>query len=274
VSTTIVRPAIVECAREFPFAGWNEGVNTSGPLVWLVGTMHRHMPFRGKNRFDVVPVDTVARGMTLALVDARSIDGKGVRNVFHIASSFQNPLTLGRALDLTTIARRRKYAKSDDPIERFVLAHLDSLIEERAAEDDPWLPAHASSHACFGMRASRSIPRFICLREFANAWARTSQNRHKSLAKHWAISRAPSGKSSRCSGRISPSCTTTISSSAPTACASATQLLSDDEHPLFGFDVETIDWRRYWLDVADPPTRQMVDSRSCTENEHPRMPRS
>lgn len=35
IELTIVRPSIVECAREFPFPGWNEGLNTSGPIVWM-----------------------------------------------------------------------------------------------------------------------------------------------------------------------------------------------------------------------------------------------
>ena len=33
---TIVRPAIVESTNEFPFPGWNEGINTSAPFIFLV----------------------------------------------------------------------------------------------------------------------------------------------------------------------------------------------------------------------------------------------
>src|SRR5690606_23153068 len=55
VDLSIVRPSVVECARQFPFAGWNEGINTSAPLVWLLSTPYRWIPSRSDNRFDVVP---------------------------------------------------------------------------------------------------------------------------------------------------------------------------------------------------------------------------
>src|SRR5690606_25971634 len=92
----IVRPSIVACARTFPFAGWNEGLNTAGPLAWLISTAFRELPTRPDHHFDVVPVDDVARGMTLVLAamlrDAlpeRTSDGPPV---FHLASSDANPL--------------------------------------------------------------------------------------------------------------------------------------------------------------------------------------
>ena len=66
VRTTTVRPAIVECADRYPFAGWNEGINTSGPLVWLMGTAFRRLPVRNSVGFDIIPVDMVCRGTMLA----------------------------------------------------------------------------------------------------------------------------------------------------------------------------------------------------------------
>ena len=43
---TFFRPAIVESAVAFPTPGWNEGLNTSGPLAYFVGTWFRHLPAR------------------------------------------------------------------------------------------------------------------------------------------------------------------------------------------------------------------------------------
>ena len=51
------RPAIIESADSFPLAGWNEGLNTSGPLVYFMGTWFRHMQARKEKPLDVVPVD-------------------------------------------------------------------------------------------------------------------------------------------------------------------------------------------------------------------------
>ena len=38
IALTLARPSIVECAVQAPFAGWNEGINTSAPLSWLIAS--------------------------------------------------------------------------------------------------------------------------------------------------------------------------------------------------------------------------------------------
>jgi nucleoside-diphosphate-sugar epimerase len=253
VATTIVRPAIVECAREFPFPGWNEGVNTSGPLVWLVGTIHRRMPFARENHFDVVPVDSVARGTTLALVDAlRDREGRGVRAVFQLASSDHNPLTLGRALELSVLARRRQYAKSDDPFERLVLSQLDSVAVERAAADNRVLPAarkvtRSIRDALVAFDPKVHLPRAV--REvIGDDLRRTAQKVGKSL-----------GNASRTIGQVEqmlrvyqPFTFDDDLVFRTDRVRDATQMLHDAERAAFGYDVHEIDWRRYWLDVQIP----------------------
>lgn len=251
---TIVRPSIVECAREFPFPGWNEGMNTSGPLVWLVGTLHRRMPFRAEHHFDVVPVDSVARGTVLAIAEAlrEGASGGGVRAVRQLASSDCNPLTLGRALDLTTLARRRQYARSADPFERFVLAHLDSVLAGHPAGEDPWLPAarkatRALRDALVAFDPEIHLPRALRGR-FGDALAKHAQKAGKAL-----------GTASRTIARVEdmlrvyrPFVWDDDLVFRTDAIRAATSLLDDDERALFGFDVETIDWRRYWLEVQIP----------------------
>ncbi|MBV8049588.1 MAG: SDR family oxidoreductase, partial [Acidobacteriaceae bacterium] len=61
----IVRPAIVETSVEEPFRGWNEGINTSASLSYLLGTYFRQLPTNEHKRLDLIPVDAVCRGMTL-----------------------------------------------------------------------------------------------------------------------------------------------------------------------------------------------------------------
>src|ERR1700728_4737069 len=60
----IVRPSIVESSIEKPFVGWNEGVNTSASLSYLLGTFFRQLPTNENKALDLIPVDIVARGMT------------------------------------------------------------------------------------------------------------------------------------------------------------------------------------------------------------------
>ena len=40
----VVRPSIVESSIEKPFLGWNEGINTSASLSYLLGTFFRQLP--------------------------------------------------------------------------------------------------------------------------------------------------------------------------------------------------------------------------------------
>src|SRR5688572_6354270 len=57
---TLVRPAIVEAALEFPFPGWVEGGRTAAPLVMMAMAGMRHWPLRADAPMEVVPVDQVA----------------------------------------------------------------------------------------------------------------------------------------------------------------------------------------------------------------------
>ena len=64
----IVRPAIVETSVDKPFRGWNEGINTSASLSYLLGTSFRQLPSNERKRLDIIPVDAVCAGMTLSLI--------------------------------------------------------------------------------------------------------------------------------------------------------------------------------------------------------------
>src|SRR5208282_1421283 len=71
----VVRPSIVETSVAKPFVGWNEGINTSASLSYLLGTYFRQLPTNERKRLDIIPVDSVCRGMTLiaaAIVERRN----------------------------------------------------------------------------------------------------------------------------------------------------------------------------------------------------------
>lgn len=249
VRVTVVRPSIVECARSFPFPGWNEGLNTAGPLVWLTGTLHRRMPFAPDHVFDVVPVDSVARATTLVLALALA---DVAEPVYHLASGDKNPFTLGRALDLTSLARRRQYARSDEPFERLVLQHLDSVIHGVAPEEDPILPA-ARTAARFARDAlvafdpSVHLPAGLRAR-FGSRLGAMAQRAGKSL-----------GTTARTLGQVAemlrlyqPFIFDHDPHFRTDAVRRAAAQLSDEERATFALDVESIDWRSYWLDVQIP----------------------
>ena len=54
---TIVRPAIIESSIEYPFPGWNEGINTSAPLAWAVIQGLDTLPVGDRTFLDIIPVD-------------------------------------------------------------------------------------------------------------------------------------------------------------------------------------------------------------------------
>ena len=96
----VVRPAIVETSIEKPFLGWNEGINTSASLSYLLGTSFRQLPSNERKRLDIIPVDSVCAGMTLvaaALIERRN------DAIYQLATSVTNPCDMGRSIELTSL---------------------------------------------------------------------------------------------------------------------------------------------------------------------------
>ena len=119
----IVRPSIVETSTHDPFKGWNEGVNTSAPISYLLGTFFRQLPSNGKKCLDIIPVDLVVRGMILiggALIERRH------EQLYHLATSAVNPCNMRRTIELTGLAHRKHYRAQDDFNYR-LLAMFDSI---------------------------------------------------------------------------------------------------------------------------------------------------
>ena len=103
---TIVRPSIVESALKQPFTGWNEGVNGSAPITFLVDTHVRQLPANPRQQLDIIPVDVVCRGMTLvgaALMNRRH------EAVYQLATSASNPAEVERVMELACLAHRKHY---------------------------------------------------------------------------------------------------------------------------------------------------------------------
>jgi long-chain acyl-CoA synthetase len=101
---TIVRPAIVESSYEFPFPGWNEGINTSAPLIYLgLHGMYR-VPTSPGNILDVIPVDFVCAGTLLSM--AALLRGEQAK-VYQYGSGDTNALTMWRLTELVSLYKRR-----------------------------------------------------------------------------------------------------------------------------------------------------------------------
>lgn len=119
----IVRPSIVESSERSPFNGWNEGINTSGPLSYLLGTNFRQLPSNERKCLDVIPVDMVCRGMTLI---AAAVVARRNAPLYQLATSAINPVNMGRSIELTGLAHR-KYYRSSQSIENWLKVKFETI---------------------------------------------------------------------------------------------------------------------------------------------------
>ena len=119
----VVRPAIVETSVAEPFVGWNEGINTSASLSYLLGTSFRQLPTNERKRLDIIPVDSVCRGMTLigaAIVERRH------EPLYQLATSVTNPCDMRRSIELTSLAHRKHY-RAQEGLEYWLRLRLDAI---------------------------------------------------------------------------------------------------------------------------------------------------
>src|SRR3989442_7379216 len=106
----IVRPAIVESSLRFPFAGWNEGLTTSAPLVLMGGQGVKGWPVRD-GPLEIIPVDLAASG--ILIVTAAVLCGKNKR-VYHLASADENPIMLPRLVAFLGMNARYKHKRKKE----------------------------------------------------------------------------------------------------------------------------------------------------------------
>ncbi len=119
----VVRPSIVETSLEEPFRGWNEGINTSAPLSYLLGTYFRQLPTNERKFLDLIPVDLVCRGMSL--ITAALISRKH-HHVYHLATSASNPCDMRRSIELTGLAHRKFY-RAQEGFDSWLLLRFDTI---------------------------------------------------------------------------------------------------------------------------------------------------
>ncbi|HKE34008.1 MAG TPA: SDR family oxidoreductase [Candidatus Acidoferrum sp.] len=123
LAIAIVRPSIVESSERSPFNGWNEGINTSGPLSYLLGTNFRQLPSNERKCLDVIPVDMVCRGMTLI---AAALVARRHARLYQLATSAINPVNMGRSIELTGLAHR-KYYRTSKTVENWLKVKFESI---------------------------------------------------------------------------------------------------------------------------------------------------
>lgn len=226
----IVRPSIVETSLEKPFRGWNEGVNTSASLSYLLGTYFRQLPTNERKCLDIIPVDEVTRGMTLisaALVERRH------EPLYQLATSVTNPCNMRRSIELTSLAHRKFY-RTQNGFNHWLRSRFDAIPVSKSRYEKLSAPAQKAivkainrGASSFGLntapltRRERELERVIKLINLFepfilhNAYTFEAMNVER------------------------------LSAALPT-----------HEKGQFGYDCRSIDWWDYWINLHIPALRK------------------
>ena len=225
----VVRPSIVESSLQQPFLGWNEGVNTSAPLSYLLGTYFRQLPTNKRKRLDLIPVDVVCRGMTLI---AAALVARRQQTVYHLATSATNPCDMRRSIELTCLAHRKHY-RAQDGLEHWLRYRFDTI------------PVSKERYQKFSAPRQKAIVRALQktapLPFLESRLARTERN----------LDRVE---------KIIELYEPFILYNDHVFEAENVELLSlalpDEERETFGYEAASIDWWDYWINVHIPAQRK------------------
>ena len=226
----LARPSIVESSTRSPFSGWNEGINTSGPLSYLLGTNFRQLPTNERKCLDVIPVDMVSRGMTLI---AAAVIARRHQRLYQLATSGINPCDMGRSIELTGLAHRKHY-RAQQGLDRWLKLKFETI------------PVSKQRYERLSVPMQKAVVSGI--------------NR---VAEALRLKKGPLAKQERDLTRVEKLIELYepfILHNEQVFEAENLRLLSaalpPEERPAFAFDPEAIDWWDYWINIHVPALRR------------------
>jgi long-chain acyl-CoA synthetase len=227
---SIARPSIVESSIAQPFRGWNEGVNTTAPLSYLLGTYFRQLPSNKRKRLDVIPVDLVCRGLTLI---SAAVVQRCHERVYQLATSATNPADMRRTIELTGLAHRKHY-RSLEGLEHWLRARFDTISVSKTRYTNV------------------SLPRFRRMVEGAQRLLSPLSPKGEPLARQQRALE----KVQKVIDLYEPFILDNEYFFAADHIKILAQSLPEDEEDLFGYDAEIIDWYDYWINLHVPALRR------------------
>jgi len=226
----MVRPAIVETSVEKPFLGWNEGINTSAALSYLLGTYFRQLPSNERKRLDVIPVDSVCSGMTLiaaAIVERRNAQ------IYQLATSVTNPCDMRRSIELTSLAHRKHY-RALEGMESWLRLRFDAIPVSKQRYERMSAPAQKA--------IIQSIQRIVSPLPLRKApLARAERNLEK-VEKLIEL--------------FEPFILLNEHDFVAENVEKLAYALVPEERANFGYDTRSIDWWEYWINIHIPALRR------------------
>lgn len=226
----IVRPAIVETSMSKPFLGWNEGINTSASLSYLLGTYFRQLPSNESKRLDIIPVDSVCAGMTLI---AAAVMERRHDPLYQLATSVTNPCDMGRSIELTSLAHRKHY-RAQEGLESWLRLRFDAIPVSKARYNRLSAPAQKA--------IVKSIQRIMS---------------------PLPLKKAPLVKTERSLERVEklielfePFILLHEHDFAAENIEKLSQALVPEERDTFIYDTRSLDWWEYWINIHIPALRR------------------
>jgi len=226
----VVRPAIVETSVAKPFVGWNEGINTSASLSYLLGTYFRQLPSNESKRLDIIPVDAVCAGMTLI---AAAIVERRHDQLYQLATSVTNPCDMGRSIELTSLAHRKHY-RAQEGLESWLRLRFDAI------------PVSKTRYQRMSAPAQRAIVKSI-----------------QRIMSPLPLKKTPLVKAERNLERVEklielfePFILFNEHDFTADNVEKLSYALIEEEREEFGYKARTLDWWDYWINVHIPALRR------------------
>ena len=226
----VVRPAIVETSITKPFRGWNEGINTSAALSYLLGTYFRQLPSNEHKRLDIIPVDSVCQGMTLI---AAAVVERRHDSMYQLATSVTNPCDMGRCIELTSLAHRKHY-RAQEGMEHWLRLRFDAIPVSKERYQRMSAPAQRAI-----IQSIQKIMSPLPLRKTPLAKTERSLERVEKLVE-----------------LFEPFILLNEHDFAADNIEKLSYALVPDEKKDFGYSTLAIDWWEYWINIHIPALRK------------------
>jgi long-chain acyl-CoA synthetase len=226
----VVRPAIVETSVSKPFPGWNEGINTSASLSYLLGTYFRQLPSNESKRLDIIPVDAVCNGMTLI---AAAVMERRHDPLYQLATSVTNPCDMGRSIELTSLAHRKHY-RAQEGLESWLRLRFDAI------------PVSKTRYNRMSAPAQKAIVKSI-----------------QRIMSPLPLKKAPLVKTERSLERLEklielfePFILLNEHDFTAENIEKLSYALVPEEQSVFAYDTRSLDWWEYWINIHIPALRR------------------
>jgi thioester reductase-like protein len=226
----VVRPAIVETSVAKPFSAWNEGINTSASLSYLLGTYFRQLPSNESKRLDIIPVDAVCGGMTLI---AAAVIERRHDPLYQLATSVTNPCDMGRSIELTSLAHRKHY-RAQEGLESWLRLRFDAIPVSKTRYNRMSAPAQKAI-----VKSIQRIMAPLQLKKTPLVKAERSLERVEKLIE-----------------LFEPFILLNEHDFAADNIEKLSHALVPEEREEFGYDTRSIDWWEYWINIHIPALRK------------------